>query len=213
MQDMSKRDLYIKAKSSSPSSCPNIGGYKPLITGQTTSYRTGDDGNSQRGQSFFTLPFNNPYNNTTRFLDTLGGTTYTNTIQLDWFTLGWTSLTTGTVMMYVYSSTSTTWNNQIDNALAATHGGYTDWELINSRELISLCVSDGLVPFSINHSGLLIPNNFLVHSSSTNDGTTTQSIARNASGLIAALAKSNNARRIDARLATFSVSGPTVTFT
>jgi hypothetical protein len=57
-----------------------------MKTGQTTSYRTGDDGDIEAGRaaSFLTLGTNNPFGNTNRFTDELGGSTYTNKIAIDW---------------------------------------------------------------------------------------------------------------------------------
>ena len=68
-----------------------------MKTGQTTSYRTGDDGDIEAGRatSFSVLSANNPFGNTNRFTDELGGTTYANNIVIDWSTyngttvLGW----------------------------------------------------------------------------------------------------------------------------
>ena len=56
-----------------------------MKTGQTTSYRTGDDGDLEKGRdaNFLTLSGNNPYGNTTRFLDELGGTSFTNKIVIN----------------------------------------------------------------------------------------------------------------------------------
>jgi hypothetical protein len=70
---------------------------KLMKTGQTTSYRTGDDGDLEVGRNvdFFTLAENNPFGTTDRFTDELGGSTYTNNIVIDWSTydgstvLGW----------------------------------------------------------------------------------------------------------------------------
>lgn len=58
----------------------------PYKTGQTTSYVSNDDGDLQRGRGsdFTTLDFNNPFGNTNRFTDTLGGQTYANDLVLDW---------------------------------------------------------------------------------------------------------------------------------
>ena len=44
-----------------------------MKTGQTTSYRTGDDGDLEAGRAtdFFTLASNNPFGNTNRFTDEL----------------------------------------------------------------------------------------------------------------------------------------------
>jgi hypothetical protein len=186
------------------------GGMLPFKTGQTTVYETGDDGTTQRGTPFFTLPFNNPYSNTTRFLDTLGGTTYANGITLDLSTTQWTSPTTGTFMGYVYVNVNAAWATQAANALAATHGGYSGWSIINDRELISLSVDNGSVNNSLNHSGLLVPDTFALWTGKTNTNATAQAIQRTSGGIINAASKANSGRRIDARLFNFSIVGGTV---
>lgn len=111
-----------------------------LKTGQTTSYRTGDDGDLERGRpnSFTALPSNNPFGNNNRFTDTAGGTTYANNIVIDWSTFngttvnGWYRLAMPTVGTY-------TWNQAIDNALAFTIGTFTTgWRLANVAEYFSI---------------------------------------------------------------------------
>jgi hypothetical protein len=113
-----------------------------MKTGQTTSYRTGDDGDLEAGRAtdFFTLASNNPFGNTNRFTDELGGSTYTNNIVIDWSTydgstvLGWDRRInlTGT---YV----SVAWATAIDNAFAHSVGTFTNgWRLPNSIEQFSL---------------------------------------------------------------------------
>jgi len=59
-----------------------------MKTGQTTSYRTGDDGDLEAGRetNFTTLRRRNPFANLNRFTDELGGQTYTNNIVIDWST-------------------------------------------------------------------------------------------------------------------------------
>lgn len=115
---------------------------KLMKTGQTTSYRTGDDGDLEEGRDvdFTTLDANNPFGNTNRFTDELGGSTYTNDIVIDWSTydgstvLGWDRRinTTGT-----YASVD--WNTAIDNCLAHTIGTFTTgWRLPNVLEQFSL---------------------------------------------------------------------------
>jgi hypothetical protein len=111
-----------------------------MKTGQTTSYRTGDDGDLEAGRtdSFSVLSANNPFGNTNRFTDTLGGTAYANNIVLDWSTyngttvLGWYRLAMPTVSVY-------TWNQAIDAALAFSIGTFTTgWKLANTVEYSSL---------------------------------------------------------------------------
>jgi hypothetical protein len=105
-----------------------------MKTGQTTSYRTGDDGDLERGRntSFTVLAENNPFGNTNRFTDELGGSTYTNNIVIDWSTyngstvLGWRRTRSGGV----------NWNNAIDGALALSIGTFTSgWRVPNFMEL------------------------------------------------------------------------------
>ncbi len=111
-----------------------------MKTGQTTSYRTGDDGDIEAGRatSFTVLASNNPFGNTNRFTDTLGGTAYANNIVLDWSTyngttvLGWHKLAMPTVGTY-------TWNQAVDAGLAFTSGSFTTgWKLANIVEYSSL---------------------------------------------------------------------------
>jgi len=127
-------DSYIKA------SAPSLTTATLMKTGQTTSYRTGDDGNLQAGRltNFSTLAAKNPFGNTNRFTDELGGSTYTNNIVIDWSTyngsnvLGWYRLRRPAVGSY-------TWNQAIDNSLIFTIGTFTSgWKLANIMEYASL---------------------------------------------------------------------------
>lgn len=108
---------------------------KLMKTGQVTSYRTGDDGDIEAGRStsFSVLFENNPFGNTNRFTDELGGTTYTNNIVIDWSTYDGTK-----VLGYyrVIPPADVTWNTAIDSALALSVGSYTSgWRLPNKREM------------------------------------------------------------------------------
>lgn len=119
----------------------------PIKTGQTTSYRVGDDGDLEKGRlvSFLTLDCNNGFGNTNRFTDTLGGQTYANDLVVDWATgLMWYRVLSGLV----------NWNTAIDNCEASAQAGYTNWRLPNMSEMISIVncgVSGGLnySPFNI----------------------------------------------------------------
>lgn len=116
-----------------------------MKTGQQTSYKTGDDGGLQAGRAvdFFTLATNNPFGNTNRFTDELGGSTYANNILIDWSTY---DNIAGTVLGYDITKRGTdTWDDAIDNALALSIGSYTTgWRLWNMRE------ADNLRNFSLN---------------------------------------------------------------
>lgn len=105
---------------------------KLMKTGQTTSYRTGDDGDDERGRgtSFLVLAENNPFGNTNRFTSELGTQTYTNNIVIDWSTfdgstvLGWYKV--------VFASATGHWNEHIDRAVALSVGAFTSgWRLPN----------------------------------------------------------------------------------
>lgn len=109
-----------------------------MKTGQTTSYRTGDDGDIEAGRadSFSVLSANNPFGNTNRFTDELGGTTYTNRIRIDWSTYNGTN-----VLGYYQLSTPLvqTWAQAIDWGLALSVGTFTSgWRLPNVNELMNL---------------------------------------------------------------------------
>jgi hypothetical protein len=146
-------DLYIKGVVASGSSSRSTA--KLMKTGQTTSYRTGDDGDLEAGRNvdFTTLAENNVFGNTNRFTDELGGQTYTKDIVIDWSTydgakvLGWRRTTNGTNVQ---------WNTAIDGALAVTIAPFTSgWRLPNNYELFSISnVSFGnslnYSPFNVN---------------------------------------------------------------
>lgn len=158
-------DLYIKAAASTPAPV----GMANLQTGQTTSYRTGDDITRGRLTNFTTLASNNPWGNTNRFTDTAGTQTYANGIVIDWSTYD-----NSTVLCYYIGDASTyrNWNTAIDLKLSATIGGLTGWNLWNVREVINVC-DFSKKPYKMNYA----PFNFgsgsrYFHTSTDNDGTT-----------------------------------------
>ena len=107
-----------------------------MKTGQTTSYRTGDDGDLEAGRvtSFTVLSANTPFGNTNRFTDELGGATYTNNIVIDWSTYDG-----ATVNGYYRTRVFGTWNNAIDTSLALSVGTYTSgWRLVNRNEALAI---------------------------------------------------------------------------
>ena len=125
-----------------------------MKTGQTTSYRTGDDGDIEAGRatSFSVLASNNPFGNTNRFTDELGGQTYTKNIVIDWSTYNNTN-----VLGYKRTATNVTsggWNNSIDTCLAISISPYTTgWRLANVNEWNSIMNREfsnplGYAPFS-----------------------------------------------------------------
>lgn len=117
----------------------------PMPTGQTASYRTGDDGYNyantwdavfsatrvgRRPQltDFTTLLANNAFGNTNRFTDDAGGQTYSNDLVIDHFT----------GLMWYRILASGSWNSAIDAAVASTLGGYSNWELPNLEQQMSI---------------------------------------------------------------------------
>lgn len=122
-----------------PANVPTYSSARLMKTGQTTSYATGDDGDLEigRGSSFFTLISNNPFGNTNRFTDELGGQTYTKNIVIDWSTFDGT-----TVLGYKRTATLTAsgsagvgWLNAINGCTAISIGTYTSgWRLANLNE-------------------------------------------------------------------------------
>lgn len=109
----------------------NLNRLLDIKTGQTISYRTGDDGDVEQGSllSFVVLAAQNPYGNSNRFTDTLGGQTYANGIIVDW----------SRRLMWYNPSASGSWNTAIDAAEAATIGGFNDWHIANVQQHQSIC--------------------------------------------------------------------------
>jgi hypothetical protein len=153
---------------------------KLMKTGQTTSYRTGDDGDLEAGRntSFTVLAENNPFGNTNRFTDELGGQTYTNQILIDWSTFDGS-----TVLGYRKLSTlpGYTWIQAIDAAAAFSIGIFTTgWRLSNINE-ISNILNYGTSANFFNYAPLnAAPFNFLgsagdFWTSNTNPSNTSES--------------------------------------
>jgi len=189
-----------------PESDPPVGATL-MKTGQTTSYRTGDDGDIEAGRLVFfdQLPSNNPFGNNKRFTDEFGGFTYTNNIVIDWSTYN------GTNVLGWYRTPSVanvTWNDAIDSALALSIGTYTTgWRLPNAMEFASI-MNWGLTS-TLNYA----PFNFggLAFQTSTTWGfTTTNNISINSTGFIGISVKTNTSGRyIGVR--NFTVTGTTLT--
>lgn len=110
-----------------------------MKTGQTTSYRTGDDGDIEAGRlaAFLILNENNLFGNTARFTDKLGGSTYGDSVAIDWSTY---EQSTGNFIMWKITDNgaNTSWNNCIDGALGLNFAGYTDWFLPNINHYCSI---------------------------------------------------------------------------
>jgi hypothetical protein len=185
---------------------------KLMKTGQTTSYRTGDDGDLQEGRNvdFFTLAENNPFGTTDRFTDELGGSTYANDIVIDWSTydgstvLGWYRLRA------TYADIA--WNDAIDNSLLFSIGTYTTgWRLPNIKEIVSLANYNSINP--LNYAPFSLAANLYFWSSTTNAATTGNALIlhNKHAGIITERIKTNTSasyRAIPCR--TFTVTGTTL---
>lgn len=132
----SNGDVYYQSPSVPVVCTPAAVGAKLMKTGQTISYQSNDDGDLEIGRlvNFTTLNSNNPFGNTNRFTDELGGQTYTNNIAIDWSTydnstvLGW----------YKGAFPLETWSNALINATSLSVGGFSTWRIPNSGEAFSI---------------------------------------------------------------------------
>jgi hypothetical protein len=180
-----------------------------IKTGQTTSYRTGDDGDLKRGRSisFTILAENNPFANMNRFTDELGGQTYTNNIVIDWSTydgstvLGWRRTSNGVDIA---------WNNAIDGALIVSIGTFTTgWRLPNIYELFLLNTMDSLR--GLNYAPFNNNTNEIFWSSTTSHPTTTQAYAiNNATKILTGTSKTTSSGQRYLPCRTFTVTGTTL---
>lgn len=119
---------------------------RPQLTGQITSFRTGDDGYNlangvydytppstpvsfARLLNFKTLIDNNFFGNKNRFTDINGLQVYGDDYVIDNYTgLGW----------YRAIFTFVNWNDAIDNAFASTQNSFSDWRIPSISELWGL---------------------------------------------------------------------------
>lgn len=199
------QDLYIKARATVASRSTA----KLMKTGQTTSYRTGDDGGLQSGRatSFTVLAENNPFGNTNRFTDELGGTTYTNRIRIDWSTYD------GSTVLGYYQLSSPllqTWNQAIDWAYLLTVSTFTSgWRLPNVNEL--MCLMNWGISANVNYSPFSIAS--ISHWTSTtnnNDTTSALIVISNSVNPIINYGKTNQ-RNTYLAVRNFTVTGTTLT--
>jgi len=173
-----------------------------MKTGQTTSYRTGDDGDLERGRnvSFTVLAENNVFGNTNRFTDELGGQTYTKNIVIDWSTYDGS-----TVLGWRRTMTVAAWNAAVDGALVVSIAPFTSgWRLPNVVELISL------QNYSLNNTMNYTPFSLFENlwTSNTQAGATTNKWYITSNGGIVAGALATSFRYIPVR--TFTVTGTTL---
>lgn len=156
-----------------------------LKTGQTTAYRTNDDGDLERGResSFTVLSSNNPYGNTNRFCDTTGAQTYANDWVIDWAyadyvnqtVIGWYRVLQGT------GSFSTAMALQ-----PLTLGGFGACYVPNATEANSICNYE--VNTVLNYAPFNITGNLWTSTTAPNNTANAKAIT--AAGL-AQTAKSN----------------------
>ena len=186
-------------------------GAKLMKSGQTTSYRTGDDGDIEAGRetNFTTLFRRNPFGNTNRFTSELGTQTYTNNIVIDWSTYDG-----ATVLGYKRTATNVTsggWNNAIDTCLAISIGTFTsgwrlanvnEWNNIMNRELTNVISYAPFNTFTFTYTQS--------HTSTTyKSATSAYSWGVNSLGIITAKDKTENSSCLAVR--TFTVTGTTLT--
>jgi hypothetical protein len=194
-----------------PASDPPVGATL-MKTGQTVSYRTGDDGDLEAGRatSFTVLATANPFGNTNRFTDELGGSTYTNNIVIDWSTYDGTTVLG---VSRVAIATGNTWNQAVDNCLAFSVGTFTSgWRLPNMKEIFSLINFANNQDNLLNYSPLNLSSSGRVYwSSTTNLAATTQAYILNNIGLINVAAKTTSVAYTYFPVRTFTVTGTTLT--
>ena len=162
------QDLYIKGVAAASG---GVNSTLVMKTNQTTSYRTGDDGDFEYGRmtDFDTLALPNPFGTIARFTDTLGTQVYANDIVLDW------SNTDGAgVLGYYRTSTTGGWNTAIDNSLALSVGTFTTgWRLPNIKELLNIAKYEGAVGnLALNYAPFNLSSGTYFWSSTTNAATT-----------------------------------------
>jgi hypothetical protein len=179
-------------------------GAKLMKTGQTTSYRTGDDGDLEAGRdvSFFVLASNNPFGNTNRFTDELGGQTYTNNIVIDWSTYNGSTV----LGYYRVLSGNITWDSAIDQCVALSVSTFTSgWRLANRKEVLNVYNEELLI--GLNYAPFNIA--VTVWTSTTWKFTTTNAYTVASTGPSSVALKSGaSGQRIAVR--TFTVTGTTL---
>ena len=149
-----------------------------MKTGQTVSYRTGDDGDLEAGRptDFLTLDSAPLHNNgsatlnttTNRFTDILGGQTYANNWVLDWST--WNGITI--TAYYRLRTANKSWNTSIDECLLNTFGGFNGCRLPNIMEVFSLYDWGRTSGDPLNYSPINLNNSVLWTSTTVSNSTT-----------------------------------------
>jgi hypothetical protein len=175
-----------------------------MKTGQTTSYRTGDDGDIKAGRdvSFTVLASNNPFGNTNRFTSELGTQTYTNNIVIDWSTYDGSTV----LGYYRIATVAASWNDAIDASLALSVGAFTSgWRMPNKLEMENICNYGNA--FILNYSPFNL--NFTLWISTTYLASTTLAYTMSQSWVNLTGKATPGGRWIACR--TFTVTGTTLT--
>jgi hypothetical protein len=193
--------------------CPSVPvGATLMKTGQTTSYRTGDDGDFEAGRatSFTVLASNNPFGNTNRFTDELGGQTYTKNIVIDWSTYNGSN-----VLGYkrTLRTPGINWDNAIDESISLSFGGFTTgWRMANVKEIQNIYNYGVNYTTPLNYSPFnLSTNTLLLWTSTTPNGQTTGAFyfTNNGGMTFGVKTFATNITYISCR--TFTVNGTTLT--
>ena len=183
-----------------------------MKSGQTTSYRTGDDGDLEAGRAtnFTTLATANPFENTNRFTDELGGSTYTNNIVIDWSTYDGTTVLG---LSRAAIATGNTWNQAVDNSLAFSVGTFTSgWRLPNIREIFNFLNYANSADNFLNYSPLNLSSTSRIYwSANTLSSATTSAYTFNNVGNTSTMTKVTSANMTYFPVRTFTVSGTTLT--
>lgn len=181
-------------------------------TGQTTSYRTGDDGDLEAGRatSFTVLSGNNPFGNTNRFTDELGGITYANNIVIDWSTYDGTNVLG---LSRAVVATGKNWNQSIDECLAFSVGTFTSgWRLPNIKEIFNFLNYANAPESLLNYSPLNISSSGRVYwTSNTNTSSSASAYFFSNVGMTGQTAKTTSVAFTYFPVRTFTVTGTTLT--
>jgi hypothetical protein len=198
---------------SSPAPTPAPVGATLMQTGQTTIFRTGDDADRRaegRDVDFFTLPSNNPFGNTNRFTDELGGQTYTNNIVIDWSTYNGSNVLG---LSRINIATGVNWDTAIDNSLVYSIGSFTTgWRLPNIKEFFNLLNYNNSPSTFISYSPINLNQvSRLYWSSTTVANSSTSAFGLSNNGNINQYVKTTTTNLTYFPVRTFTVTGTTLT--
>jgi hypothetical protein len=181
-------------------------------TGQTTSYRTGDDGDLEAGRDvdFTTLKADNPFGNTNRFTDELGTQTYANDIVIDWSTYDGSKVLGYYRLAVRATPLPDTWDNLIDACLALSVGTFTSgWRMMNLKEAIN--IADYGSTNVYNYAPLNISTVYNYASSTTKPDNSAQYLYMSPNGGRIFSNNKTNANAYGIAVRNFTVTGTTLT--